>query len=274
MGQVNVTISGRQYRMACEDGQEDHLSGLAQDIDGRITRLRKAFGEIGDQRLTMMVAIMVADELHEASRSVDALKAEARRAARGARQRRRAGGGARAHRGRGGAGRRPAHREAGAEHRHRPAQRAGAGLRMAASPGKSRALSRGGGKIGGKAFLFAGLVPTLMRRGCEVRPGDTYPRGLIDPNGSCPCPDPWVRANGAHLQCRFPGIDTPTAIAAPHRPPMSLLPALEKQRLRRAALERRAALGDAGRRRAAEAVVPGGLDLAARPPGAGPSPCS
>ena len=76
MGQVNVTISGRQYRMACEDGQEDHLFGLAQDIDGRIARLRKAFGEIGDQRLTMMVAIMVADELHEATRSVEALKAE------------------------------------------------------------------------------------------------------------------------------------------------------------------------------------------------------
>ena len=44
---------------------------------------------------------------------------------------------------------------------------------------------------------------------------------------------------------------------------------IEKQRLRRAALERRAALGDAGRRRAAEAVVPGGLDLAARYAGGG-----
>ena len=76
MGQVNVTISGRQYRMACEDGQEDHLFGLAKDIDARIDRLRQAFGEIGDQRLTMMVAIMVADELHEATRNVGALKAE------------------------------------------------------------------------------------------------------------------------------------------------------------------------------------------------------
>ncbi|ALK08055.1 cell division protein ZapA [Blastochloris viridis] len=76
MGQVNVTISGRQYRMACEDGQEEHLRGLAQDIDARLTQLRKAFGEIGDQRLTMMAAIMVADELHEANRTVGALKAD------------------------------------------------------------------------------------------------------------------------------------------------------------------------------------------------------
>lgn len=76
MGQVNVTINGRQYRMACEDGQEGHLMGLAQDIESRIAGLRAAFGEIGDQRLTMMVAIMVADELHEANRRLAALTAE------------------------------------------------------------------------------------------------------------------------------------------------------------------------------------------------------
>ncbi|NJO54947.1 MAG: cell division protein ZapA [Bacteroidales bacterium] len=76
MGQVNVTINGRQYRMACEDGQEDHLVGLAQDLEKRIARLREAFGEIGDQRLTMMAAIMVADELHEAGRRIQSLEAE------------------------------------------------------------------------------------------------------------------------------------------------------------------------------------------------------
>lgn len=76
MGQVNVTINGRQYRMACEDGQENHLVGLAEDLEKRINGLRAAFGEIGDQRLTMMAAIMVADELHEAGRRIQALEAE------------------------------------------------------------------------------------------------------------------------------------------------------------------------------------------------------
>ncbi|HXX04059.1 MAG TPA: cell division protein ZapA [Xanthobacteraceae bacterium] len=65
MSQVNVTINGRQYRMACEDGQEDHLTDLARDLDARIVELRAKFGEIGDTRLTVMAAITVADELSE-----------------------------------------------------------------------------------------------------------------------------------------------------------------------------------------------------------------
>src|SRR5262249_55543732 len=65
MGQVSVSINGRQYRMACEDGQEGHLTRLAQELDQRIARLRTDFGEIGDMRLTVMAALIVADELSE-----------------------------------------------------------------------------------------------------------------------------------------------------------------------------------------------------------------
>jgi cell division protein ZapA len=67
MSQVTVTINGRQFRMACEDGQESHLLRLAQDLDQRIERLRGTFGEIGDTRLTVMAALTVADEFADAS---------------------------------------------------------------------------------------------------------------------------------------------------------------------------------------------------------------
>jgi cell division protein ZapA len=77
MSQVNATIAGRQYRLACEDGQEEHLLALAKDLDGRIEELRKKFGEIGDTRLTMMAALMVADELSEATRKIRRLEEEA-----------------------------------------------------------------------------------------------------------------------------------------------------------------------------------------------------
>ena len=40
MSQVSVTINGRQFRMACEDGQEGHLMELARDLDTRIEGLR------------------------------------------------------------------------------------------------------------------------------------------------------------------------------------------------------------------------------------------
>ena len=65
MAQVSVSINNRQYRMACEDGQEEHLTRLAQELDRRIAKLRSDFGEIGDMRLTVMAALIVGDELSE-----------------------------------------------------------------------------------------------------------------------------------------------------------------------------------------------------------------
>lgn len=74
MGHVNVTIAGRAFRMACADGEEERLTALAADIDERIAQMRADFGEIGDNRLTVMAAISVADELFEARRANDALR--------------------------------------------------------------------------------------------------------------------------------------------------------------------------------------------------------
>lgn len=79
MPQVVVTISGKTYRMACDDGQEAHLEALAARFDRTMSQLRDAFGTIGDQRLTVMTGIMVMDELVDAEARVKALteKAEA-----------------------------------------------------------------------------------------------------------------------------------------------------------------------------------------------------
>jgi cell division protein ZapA len=78
MPQVTVTISGHTYRMACADGEEAHLQGLAQSVDERIEHLKETFGEIGDQRITIMAAITVADELTEANGKIARLEAELR----------------------------------------------------------------------------------------------------------------------------------------------------------------------------------------------------
>jgi cell division protein ZapA len=76
VSQVNVTINGRQFRMACEDGQEGHLQQLAKDLDDRIVALRGQFGEIGDARLTVMAALMIADELAETGKKLKGLEAD------------------------------------------------------------------------------------------------------------------------------------------------------------------------------------------------------
>jgi cell division protein ZapA len=76
MSQVSVTINGRKFRMACEDGQENRLTQLAADLDQRIEQLRARFGEIGDTRLTVMAALTVADELVEVGGKLRRLEAE------------------------------------------------------------------------------------------------------------------------------------------------------------------------------------------------------
>lgn len=76
MAQVTVTIDGKAYRMACEEGQEDHLTDLATRFDRYVLHLKDQFGEIGDLRLTVMAGIMITDEVSELTRRVTALEAE------------------------------------------------------------------------------------------------------------------------------------------------------------------------------------------------------
>ncbi len=74
MSHVNVTINGRQYRMACEEGQEGRLLQLAENMESRIGSLRGKFGEIGDARLTVMYALTIADELLDATQHIARLE--------------------------------------------------------------------------------------------------------------------------------------------------------------------------------------------------------
>ena len=73
MSHINVTINGRQYRMACEEGQEARLLRLAESLEARVETLRGKFGEIGDARLTVMAALTACDELLDANQRMNEL---------------------------------------------------------------------------------------------------------------------------------------------------------------------------------------------------------
>ncbi|GAB0498493.1 hypothetical protein MMPV_009838 [Pyropia vietnamensis] len=62
--------------MACDEGQEPHLLSLAERLNGYVSQLKGAFGEIGDQRLTVMAGIMVTDELREMEKRLASLEAD------------------------------------------------------------------------------------------------------------------------------------------------------------------------------------------------------
>ena len=72
MSEVTITVNRRPYRLACEDGQEEHLKGLAARIDARVSDLVGKFGQIGDQQLLIMVGLLLADETAELRRRLDA----------------------------------------------------------------------------------------------------------------------------------------------------------------------------------------------------------
>jgi cell division protein ZapA len=78
MGQISVTLNGRNYRLECSEGEEAHLLELAEYLGSHVDEMRRKFGQVGDDRLILMASLVVTDELWEFENMKTAL-AEARR---------------------------------------------------------------------------------------------------------------------------------------------------------------------------------------------------
>lgn len=63
MGQVDITVNGKVYRIACEDGEEQRLVNLAGMVDAHARDLVEQVGSISDSRLLVMASLLIADEL-------------------------------------------------------------------------------------------------------------------------------------------------------------------------------------------------------------------
>lgn len=80
MAQVDVTVNGRDYQIACDDGQEDHLAQLGEYVDRRVKELATTVGQVGDSRLLVMVSLLIADELAETHAELKETHAELKKA--------------------------------------------------------------------------------------------------------------------------------------------------------------------------------------------------
>ena len=74
MGQVSITIRGRAYQIACDDGQEAHLARLGRYLDQRADQLATAGSSINDSLLLVMTALVVADELSDTVGELESLR--------------------------------------------------------------------------------------------------------------------------------------------------------------------------------------------------------
>jgi cell division protein ZapA len=66
MAEVTVNVSGRAYRFDCGDGEEARLKDLAAYVKGRVDALAREHGNAGDERLLLMAALLITDELWDA----------------------------------------------------------------------------------------------------------------------------------------------------------------------------------------------------------------
>jgi len=76
MAQVEVTVNGRQYIVACEDGKEEHLLELADYLDRSVTELVQSIGQVGEARLMLMAGLLIADELFDSRNLIIKLESE------------------------------------------------------------------------------------------------------------------------------------------------------------------------------------------------------
>ena len=66
MATVTVDVNGRPYAVGCADGQEERVRILAKQFDNQVRQVAGDVGHVGDLRLFLMSALILADELHEA----------------------------------------------------------------------------------------------------------------------------------------------------------------------------------------------------------------
>lgn len=65
MAEVNLSVGGRAYKLACRDGEEADLRAAAGLLESRVGSLMEAHGAVAEPRLLLMAALLVSGELLE-----------------------------------------------------------------------------------------------------------------------------------------------------------------------------------------------------------------
>jgi cell division protein ZapA len=80
LAQVTVKINGYAYTVGCEDGQEQHLLAMAEQVENRVESIKAIGGNSGEARLLVLASLLMADELHDLRLELDTLNARVHRA--------------------------------------------------------------------------------------------------------------------------------------------------------------------------------------------------
>lgn len=70
MAKAEITLRGRQFSIACAPGQEMRVQRLGEQLVERVGQIAGAVGDIGEERLLLIAALALLDELDTARRGV------------------------------------------------------------------------------------------------------------------------------------------------------------------------------------------------------------
>ena len=76
MANVNVTFNGKEFLLSCDDGQEEHLIELAEQLNNRFAGLKSQLGNIGENKLLLITSIKIMDEYFETKKKIEEKKKE------------------------------------------------------------------------------------------------------------------------------------------------------------------------------------------------------
>ena len=78
MGQINLTVNGRPFAVTCDDGQEARIRRLGQYVDEKVAEFVGSLGQVGEARLLLLAALVIADELADANEALQLERSGAR----------------------------------------------------------------------------------------------------------------------------------------------------------------------------------------------------
>ncbi len=76
MANVNIKFNGKDFLLSCEDGQEEHLEELSQNLSERFNELKSKLGNMGESKLLLITSITLMDEYFETKKKIDEKKEE------------------------------------------------------------------------------------------------------------------------------------------------------------------------------------------------------
>ena len=76
MANVNIKFNGKEFLLSCEDGQEEHLEELANNLNSKFDELKNSLGNIGENKLLLITSIKVMDEYYETKKKIEQKKNE------------------------------------------------------------------------------------------------------------------------------------------------------------------------------------------------------